>query len=308
MAVQSKKVFMKIIVIFIILFGYLIYSQDIDLIGVPGGRVVDLKVHPNQNNEIISSTYEGAIFYSEDGLNVKKIIEQYYGSNNGGADIWLNYSSSEIIYSAISRHTFKSNDLGNNWNLIYSNNGSRSTFLLNPMNPNVVFMTREDKEIWKSYDKGENWFLLKSFNSNLRSIAIARTDTSVLYTGADFTLYKSTDSGENWFRTLDSTVSLSIYQMEVNPYNENSIYFYDFTNKLWKSEDGGYTYKNILNSDWTAGFAVNPQDTAILYSFNSVTGISKTTNEGLTWNLVNNGVPGFANCLEIGSAENGISG
>jgi photosystem II stability/assembly factor-like uncharacterized protein len=286
---------MKKIITLLILFYYLVYPQDIDLIGIPGGRVLKLKAHPTIQHKIFAGTYYGNLFYTlDDGLS-NNFLDLNFGRHNINE---INLIDNNI-YVKLWKYILRSTNSGADWHIDSLTSNLSTQILTNPYNPSIVFIINDQKEIWKSYDKGENWFLLKNFNSNLRSIAIAKTDTSVLYTGADFTIYKSTNSGLDWFRTLDSTISISIYQLEVNPYNENSIYFYDFTNKLWKSEDGGNTYRNILNTDWTAGFVVNPQDTAILYSFNSATGISKTTNEGLTWNLVNNGVPGFANCLEI---------
>jgi photosystem II stability/assembly factor-like uncharacterized protein len=120
--------------------------------------------------------------------------------------------------------------------------------------------------VWKTNDGGSNWKNIsdKFFGGSIGSIAVAPSDANTLYVG----------EGEN---TLRGNVSEGI-------------------NGMWKSEDGGRTWKNIglKNSRHITRIIIHPKDPNIvlvsvlghLFGSSEERGVYKTSDGGKTWRKI----------------------
>ncbi len=193
--------------------------------------------------------------------------------------------------------------------------------------PRIMYIGAAGGGIWKSTTGGT---LFKSvfdkYNQSVGAITIDQSNPDIVWCGTGESnmrntvsigsgLYKSTDAGENWIKVgLDSSEHIS--RIAINPKSHDEAYvavpgplWSDSKNRgLYKTTDGGKTWKNILYINEKTGCAevlINPQNPDIIYattwefrrkpySFSSGgkgSAVYKSTDGGTTWNKLTKGLP-----------------
>jgi photosystem II stability/assembly factor-like uncharacterized protein len=145
--------------------------------------------------------------------------------------------------------------------------GGRSAAVVGDSNQkNVFYMGATGGGVWKTTDGGSNWKNIsdKYFGSTIGAVAVAPSDPAVVYVG----------EGEN---TMRGNVSEGL-------------------NGMWKSEDGGRSWKNIGLKDarHIVRIVVHPKNpdvvwvaaTGHLFGPNEERGVYKTTDGGKSWRRV----------------------
>ena len=210
-----------------------------------------------------------------------------------------------------------------------------------PTDPMIIYAGSAGGGVWKSNDAGTTFYPI--FDDHAQSIGAVELDpndpNNTIYVGTGEPwprnsvsigdgLYKSTDGGNNW-KKIGLENSERISNIIVNPKNSNEI-FVAVLGALWsdsnergvyKSNDGGVTWENILylnESTGCADLAMDSNNPNILYasmwefrrtgwSFNSGgdnSALYKSTNGGKNWEKIHNGFPeGKLGRLAIGVAK-----
>ena len=210
-----------------------------------------------------------------------------------------------------------------------------------PTDPMIIYAGSAGGGVWKSNDAGTTFYPI--FDDHAQSIGAVELDPNdpdnTIYVGTGEPwprnsvsvgdgLYKSTDGGNNW-KKIGLENSERIANIIVNPNNSNEI-FVAVLGALWsdsnergvyKSDDGGETWENILyinESTGCADLAMDPSDPNTLYasmwefrrtgwSFNSGgdnSALYKSTVGGKNWDKIHNGFPeGKLGRLAIGVAQ-----
>jgi photosystem II stability/assembly factor-like uncharacterized protein len=165
-------------------------------------------------------------------------------------------------------------------------------------NNNVYYFGSVGSGVWKTEDAGQTWFNLtdKFFGGTVGAVAVAESDPNVIYAGegeqtlrnnvsSGWGVWKSTDAGKTW-KHIGLKDSRHISRIRIHPKNPDIVYVAAMGN-LWKpnemrgvfrSTDGGQTWKKVLYINETAGVAdliVDPGNPRILYAS--------------TWNMKRNG-------------------
>ena len=284
----------KNIIFLIVFLGSNLHSQTPKLIGPPGGTVFNIGIHRNYPNVAYACTEIGGDFRSTDGgLTVQPLRLV------GGGTTYYFYpapTDTELIFMITypGRMLLKSTNAGTDFNTIYvDNDDSNNTHLqFNPQNSEIIYLIRKEKQLWKSNNGGTSWYNLITFDTSLVSrVAIVPTDTSVIYVAAADRIYRSTDSGLNWVLMGQIPGFIGgIRQLEVNPQNKNTIYLQGGSfQKFFKSMDGGKTF-SIQSEINLYDFALNPNDSNIVYCASEY-GLFKSTDEGKNWVGLYNGLP-----------------
>jgi photosystem II stability/assembly factor-like uncharacterized protein len=187
--------------------------------------------------------------------------------------------------------------------------------------PNRYYMGAGGGGVWESNDYGQNWQNIsdKYFtNDNIGAIAVAPSNPQIIYVGTGNPafrntfltgdgIYKSTDAGKTWSHIgLDKTGIIS--WIIVDPNDPNVVYAAAMgqgwvsnpDRGVFKSTDGGQTWKRILYVDDKTGAATMAMDSSnpqVLYvsmwqayrthwmlsSGGPGSGIYKTTDGGAHW-------------------------
>jgi photosystem II stability/assembly factor-like uncharacterized protein len=275
---------------------FILFSQTPTLYGPPGSRTIDLCVNSKDPSIIDASNYEGGLFRNYENEQTKAILTMQGASQI--RSIYFSYFTGETFFYASDRF-IKGNENTYNWTLIHNDADNPifplKHFIVNPIEVNVMYTHRYGKELWRSDDCGENWYLLYTFENDIDRIAIAPSDSSILYVVA-LGLYKSIDSGKNWYKIFENyNFGNSAWQLKVNPQNPHSVYL----------QGGGNLYKAIGehdNVDTTiiynlSDYIIDPKDTLTMYVaasdpwFGTGGGMIKSSDGGENWFSIINGLP-----------------
>ena len=124
-------------------------------------------------------------------------------------------------------------------------------YIIDPTNSTILY-TGYDK-IWKTSDRGNTWTSASqvlSSSQKIRSLAIAPSNTSIIYAADLSHLWKTTDGGAtNWSAiTLPSTAT-SVTYITVKNNDPNTLWItyggYNDGSKIYQSTDGGGSWTNI---------------------------------------------------------------
>ncbi len=147
-----------------------------------------------------------------------------------------------------------------------------------------------------------------------RCIAISPTNQQIMYAGSNTSgIWKSTNGGANWVQVNSGLLALNMQSVEVSPSDPNYVYCgtgIGGTNAgIYVTTNGGtlWTQRNvgITDSAGTQEFVINPTDPNIaLVSIwnasnftNSINGVYKTTNGGVSWAPANTGMGSNKNVI-----------
>ena len=195
--------------------------------------------------------------------------------------------------------------------------------------PQTFYFGATGGGVWKTTDGGSNWQVVsdKDFKTgSIGAIAVSESDPNVVYVGTGEEpvrgnashgdgVYKSTDAGRTW-KNVGLRDSRHIARVRVHPRNPDLVYV-AAQGHLWgpnaergifRSEDGGKTWKKILYVDEKTGasdLAMDPSNPRILYAafwqmvrhpWELVSGgpgssLWKSTDGGDTWKKLTAGLP-----------------
>jgi photosystem II stability/assembly factor-like uncharacterized protein len=217
------------------------------------------------------------------------------------------------------------------WRSIGPFRGGRSTASVGVLgNDKIYYMGTTGGGLWKTEDAGLSWRNISDGfmkTGSVGAIAIADSDPNVIYVGMGEHaprgvkthhgdgVYKSTDAGKTWKKMgLDATQHIS--RIIVHPKNpdilwvaaQGALYSSSKERGIYKSTDGGATWKNVLFVNEKTGVAELSMDATnprIMYaamwehgrlpwkviSGGAGSGLYKSVDSGETWEKMTNGLP-----------------
>ncbi|MFK5855802.1 MAG: PKD domain-containing protein [Bacteroidota bacterium] len=153
----------------------------------------------------------------------------YYGSIHRTTDHW---ASSTNISGSIS-----------------GNAAWVTPYVQDPNNSNTLFVGYD--EVWKSTNQGNSWTKLSNWGGNtLRSLVIAPSNSSYIYTATTGTIYSSSNGGLNWTNITGSlpTWASNITYISVKNDDPSTLWVSmgEFNNYgVFESTDGGANWTDI---------------------------------------------------------------
>jgi photosystem II stability/assembly factor-like uncharacterized protein len=126
-------------------------------------------------------------------------------------------------------------------------------YIMDPTNASTLYAGYD--KIWKTTDRGNNWTTASqtlSSSNKLRSLAIAPSNTSILYAADLTSMWKTTDGGSTNWTDISSTLPIntnSITYIAVHATDPNKVWItyggYTDLAKVYESTDGGSSWTNI---------------------------------------------------------------
>ena len=184
--------------------------------------------------------------------------------------------------------------------------------------------------VWKTEDAGQTWKNVSDGyfkTGSVGAVAVAESDPNVVYVGMGEHaprgvmtsygdgVYRSNDGGRTW-KHLGLELTRHIANIRIHPNNPDIVYVAaqgalhgpSKERGIYKSEDGGKTWKNILYVDENSGcndLNMDMNNPRILYasmwdhrrlpwavqSGGKGSGLYKSTDGGETWEKIQNGLP-----------------
>ena len=196
--------------------------------------------------------------------------------------------------------------------------------------PKTYYMCTTGGGLWKTDDMGLSWRNVSDGffkTGSIGAVAVADSDSNVVYAGlgehavrgvmtsSGDGVYKSTDAGKTWKKVgLDETRHIS--RIVIDPKNPNivlvaaqgALYGTNKERGIYKSTDGGMTWKNVLfvnDKTGAAELSMDMTNPRMLYaamwehgrlpwkitSGGPGSGLYKSTDEGDTWEKLKEGLP-----------------
>ena len=267
--------------------------------------------------EGIFKSIDGGKTWKHMGLEKSRVIHR----------IIIDPNNSDVVYAGVTgapwglsedRGVYKTTDGGKTWKkILYVNNQTGvADMVADPTNPNKIIAAMwefgrtpwffnsggKGSGIYVTFDGGENWKKITDKDGLPKGklgrigLAIAPSKPSLVYAlveAKENGLYKSTDGGLKWSLVSKKDIgNRPFYYSEiyVDPQNENRIW------NLWsyvsKSEDGGKTFKTIL--DYGKGvhpdhhaFWIHPNKPEYLIDGNDG-GLNISRDRGENWEFIDN--------------------
>lgn len=237
-----------------------------------------------------------------------------------------------FYFGATGGGVWKSTNGGRAWENISDGyfGGSVGSISVAPSDHNVIYVGGGEKTVrgnvsygygvWKTVDGGKTWKPSGLANSkHISRIRIHPDNPDIVYAAVmgdlfkdtqDRGVYKSTDGGKTWRKVLFSNARSGAVDLIIDPTNHRNLYATTWNirrtpyslssggdgSALWKSTDGGETWKNISESKglpsgtWgISGVTVSPLDGDRLWAIieNEKGGVYRSDDGGETWRLIN---------------------
>jgi len=196
--------------------------------------------------------------------------------------------------------------------------------------PMTYYMGNTGGGLWKTEDGGQLWKNISDGyfkTSSIGAVAVSESDPNIIYVGmgehAPRTVmtsygdgvYKSTDAGKTW-KNIGLKNTQHISRVVIHPKNPNivfvaaqgALYGPNKERGIFKSVDGGVSWNKILYVNSLTGcseLSMDYNNPSVMYaamwehqrlpwkviSGGPGSGLYKTTDGGITWNQIHNGLP-----------------
>ncbi|TYA60135.1 T9SS sorting signal type C domain-containing protein [Formosa maritima] len=280
-------------------------------------------------------------YYQKNVINTNKIPKgrgikqfkrwEYYWENR--VDENGNFPSEGHVLNEITRYkNSQSNTLNRgystnsgNWELVgpivlpdngtgqLNGNGRVSCIAFHPTESNTIFVGAPSGGFWKSTDGGITW---EEFSNGLvrlgiSSIVIHPTNPDIIYLGTGdkdggdapgYGVYKSTDGGLTWTSSNTGMGNRTVYEILMNPSNSDILVASTNGSRIYKSIDAGLNWTFTSTSSSMKDIAFKPGDSNTIYASGTTVDIS--TNGGVSFSQVTNGVPNNAQRIALAVSPN----
>jgi photosystem II stability/assembly factor-like uncharacterized protein len=171
-----------------------------------------------------------------------------------------------------------------------------SAFAIDASNPQTLYAASFFGGCFKSTDSGANWARLGGLDSypyvgTIYALAVSPTNSNVIVAAGLADTFASRDGGQSWATHpwFQADVFTTHSSFQFDPIHPDTIYGIAM-NGIGRSTDGGNTWYGISQGIPYSGyfsefkvFAIDPQNTNILYAGGDSRGLWKTTNGGNSW-------------------------
>lgn len=121
-------------------------------------------------------------------------------------------------------------------------------YIIDPITPATLYAGYSD--VWKTTNRGNSWTKISTmnFSGKIRAMAIAPSNSQVLYVSDPYTIWKTTNGGTNWTNISTGLPGSWITYIAVKNDDPNTIWVTLSTysgSSVYQSIDGGSTWTNI---------------------------------------------------------------
>jgi glucose/arabinose dehydrogenase len=245
-----------------------------------------LAVNPATPTIVFAGGYESAgtsshavVYRSTDGgTSWTRVLSATEGTGQQFTALAVHPLTPTIVYagSQTPKYVYRSSDGGDTWQQVRYERGFR--LAIDP--PSTVYAADDWRELDSSPSNGDSGTWAKVGQNTpglIQSLAIdLGTTPSALYLGLRVEgIFRSTDGGLTWAAHNSSIrPPLDVRDVEVDPQDSSRLLVAAGWDGGWRSTDGGQTWTQVSAPSSFGSFAVNPQDSSIVFAgvFSTTTG------------------------------------
>lgn len=206
---------------------------------------------------------------------------------------------------------FKSFDKGNTWierNLFLHSGGTGTisgvnvlSLTLDPQDNRAIYFASDTDGLLYSYNAGDSWMKADPVgDGRIESVVVDPKNKCVIYATFANTILKTVDCSRSWTEIyIDTRADKNVTALAVDNYNSLLVYAGNSAGDVLKSVDGGRNWRVLerLKSP-IAKILINSNDTRFIYIATKKSGLYKTTNGGVSWIDINDGLKQYSGSFE----------
>ena len=204
-------------------------------------------------------------------------------------------SDNKVIVAGALDGVYRSNDGGNNWQRISSNDGvvkNIESIAVDPKDPNVVYAGTWHLA-WKTSDGGANWQHINKGmidDSDVFSIIVSSANSSEVFASACSGIYKSVSGGDQFEKIKGIPFTARRTRVLKQDPSNPAIVYAGTTEGLWKSVDEGKNWKRVGSPEVVVNdVLVDPRNSQRVLLATDRSGILASDDSATTFTASNHG-------------------
>lgn len=212
---------------------------------LPAEKINDVAIDPKAKH-IVFVAIGNKIFKTTDANRTWSTIYLEGNSEVEIVDLKIDNNFSNLIFAGLSDGRFiKSENGGESWSIVKNFEEKVSQILIDPYNPQNIYLLIEQEGIYYSPDKGENWHHLEK---NYRSLCRSREIQKIFFVPnlpnnimikTKSKIIKSRNGGENWSELDLLSSDKSKINSLVFDYQDPKTIYYTIEGTLYQTTNGG---------------------------------------------------------------------
>ncbi len=211
-----------------------------------------------------------------------------------------NSSQSKFLFS---KNIWKSIDGGKTWQVKNKGVGKASTtssdvlsIVINPYDNQNIFVGLRQGGIMESKDGGESWQFINFHSAKVYGLVLDPNNPRIIYASGVFQgrgkIFKSDDEGKKWQEIYTSpSLGPLIISLMIDPHNAKVIYATNSINEIFKSVDGGVSWKNIyLAKAPIIKMAIDMKNSQLIYAITNSGVVYRSKNGGANFEELNKNI------------------
>jgi photosystem II stability/assembly factor-like uncharacterized protein len=204
-------------------------------------------------------------------------------------------SDNKVIVAGALDGVYRSNDGGNNWQRISSNDGvvkNIESIAVDPKDPNVVYAGTWHLA-WKTSDGGANWQHINKGmidDSDVFSIIVSSANPSEVFASACSGIYKSVSGGDQFEKIKGIPFTARRTRVLKQDPSNPAIVYAGTTEGLWKSVDEGKNWKRVGSPEVVVNdVLVDPRNSQRVLLATDRSGVLASNDSATTFTASNHG-------------------
>ncbi|HET7452826.1 MAG TPA: hypothetical protein VFL12_08805 [Thermoanaerobaculia bacterium] len=260
--------------------------------GPEGGVVIQAVFSPADKNIVVACGYFGSIYYSEDGGQTWTRTRNA-GALGGAFTAAFDPSSPSVVYAGATIGVGRSADSGKTWTVVSHGlpDNRVNALFVDPAHSGTV-LAGTAVGLYRTTDSGADW---SPFGTGLPAgisvdqLSADPSNPQTLLANTSYgTVFRSTDGGATWGNVSGLPPSPSIDEVRFDPTTPGRAFAGAST--VYRSTDHGASWNAVSDSSFLGTvneFAFLPG--VVLVATNDA--LEKSTNGGVSWTKVHNGIP-----------------
>src|SRR5580700_9034627 len=235
----------------------------------------------------------GDIFRTRNGGKDWDVLADMHGKSVRAMAISV--SDHKVIVAGALDGVYRSNDGGNNWQRISSNDGvvkNIESIAVDPKDPNVVYAGTWHLA-WKTSDGGANWQHINMGmidDSDVFSIIVSAANSSEVFASACSGIYKSTSAGDQFQKIQGIPFTARRNRVLKQDPSNPAVVYAGTTEGLWKSVDEGKTWKRTSDPEVVVNdVLIDPRNSQRVLLATDRSGVLASDDSAATFSAANHG-------------------
>jgi photosystem II stability/assembly factor-like uncharacterized protein len=242
----------------------------------------------------VENQQSGDVYRSHDGGNNWEALPGMHGKSVRA--LAMSASDSNVLVVGALDGVFRTKNGGNSWERISPASLAEvkniESIAVDPKNPDVVYAGTWHLA-WKTADGGANWQHINKGmidDSDVFSVIVDSTDSSVVYASACSGIYKSESAGDLFHKLQGIPFSARRTRVLKQDPNSPGTVYAGTTEGLWKTIDGGKTWKHATNSEIVVNdVLIDPRNSNRVLLATDRSGVLASDNGAQTFTASNHG-------------------